>query len=271
MSQILQVYLSIALVPIHDNTPCKNTVGVIFVNELYSVDGVITDKQALWERYSSLVRQESLRLQARLPASVELDDLMQAGVIGLLNAFDSYDPQAGSKFTTYATQRIRWALLDELRERDWVPRSVRRNARDVSAAIQRVEQRHGRTATEQEVAEEMGITLTEYQRILADSNSSQLFSLDELQEEMGESFEQPGEAAEYQDPFQQLINSSLRQRVVDEIKRLPEREQLLLNLYYQQELNLKEIGAVLGVGESRVSQLHSLAINRLRARLRRYN
>ncbi|QCT22604.1 RNA polymerase sigma factor FliA [Jejubacter calystegiae] len=237
------------------------------MNNLYTAAGTVTDKNALWTEYAPLVRHEALRLQVRLPASVELDDLIQAGMIGLLSAIDGYDPQQGTQLRTWVTQRVRWAMMDELRERDWVPRRVRSNARDVSAAIHRVEQRLGRTASEPEVAEELGVDLETYQQILMDTNTSQLFSLDELQEEQGGSMELPDEQHARQNPLQQLLSSSLRQRVIEEIQRLPEREQLLLNLYYQQELNMKEIGAVLGVGEPRVSQLHSQVIKRLRARL----
>ncbi|TCV95568.1 RNA polymerase sigma-28 (SigD/FliA/WhiG) subunit [Biostraticola tofi] len=241
--------------------------GQIMLKSLYTEAGVVADKDAIWLQYAPLVRHEALRLQARLPASVELNDLIQAGGIGLLAAADSYDPQQGASFTTYATQRIRWALLDELRERDWVPRSVRRNARQISAAMQRVEQRLGRSASETEVAAELDVSLADYQKMLQDNNSSQLFSLDEMLEEQGETVEVSGEELVQQGPLQQLLQSGLRQRVAREIGLLPSREQLVLNLYYQQELNLKEIGSILGVGESRVSQLHSQAVNRLRARL----
>lgn len=239
----------------------------MIVNNLYTASGTVREKNTLWTEYAPLVRHEALRLQARLPASVELDDLIQAGMIGVLSAIDSFDPQQGTQMRTWITQRVRWAMMDELRERDWVPRRVRSNAREVTSAIHRVEQRLGRTATETEVAKEMGIPLETYQQILMDTNTSQLFSLDELQEEQNSSVEQADEQHEQQNPLQQLLSSSLRQRVIEEIQRLPEREQLLLNLYYQQELNMKEIGAVLGVGEPRVSQLHSQVIKRLRSRL----
>ncbi|AOF16852.1 RNA polymerase sigma factor FliA [Yersinia enterocolitica] len=225
------------------------------------------DKNSLWQRYVPLVRHEALRLQVRLPASVELDDLLQAGGIGLLNAVERYDALQGTAFTTYAVQRIRGAMLDELRSRDWAPRSVRRNAREVASAMQKVEQRLGRPATEQEVAQNLDIDLTEYRQILLDTNNSQLFSYDEWREEHGESVEPMLEGHEDANPLQHLLEGNLRQRVIEAIEALPEREKMVLTLYYQEELNLKEIGAVLEVGESRVSQLHSQAIKRLRARL----
>nr|WP_269846102.1 RNA polymerase sigma factor FliA [Yersinia enterocolitica] len=233
---------------------------------MYTAEGVM-DKNSLWQRYVPLVRHEALRLQVRLPASVELDDLLQAGGIGLLNAVERYDALQGTAFTTYAVQRIRGAMLDELRSRDWAPRSVRRNAREVASAMQKVEQRLGRPATEQEVAQNLDIDLTEYRQILLDTNNSQLFSYDEWREEHGESVEPMQEGHEDANPLQHLLEGNLRQRVIEAIEALPEREKMVLTLYYQEELNLKEIGAVLEVGESRVSQLHSQAIKRLRARL----
>ncbi|MFV0265314.1 MAG: RNA polymerase sigma factor FliA [Kluyvera sp.] len=233
---------------------------------LYTPVGVV-DKNELWARYSSLVRHEALRLQVRLPASVDLDDLIQAGAMGLLAAIDDFDPSKGIVLSKYIVQRVRWALIDELRERDWVPRRVRSNAREISAVIQRLEQRLGRAAMEQEVADEMGVALEEYQQMLADTNTSQIYSLDELQEESPEGIEQSDAQNEKLDPLNGLMMKKLMKQVSQEIAMLPEREQLLLNLYYQQELNMKEVGLLLGVTETRVSQLHSQAIKRLRARL----
>lgn len=141
------------------------------MNSLYTAEGVM-DKHSLWQRYVPLVRHEALRLQVRLPASVELDDLLQAGGIGLLNAVERYDALQGTAFTTYAVQRIRGAMLDELRSRDWVPRSVRRNAREVAQAIGQLEQELGRNATETEVAERLGIDIADYRQMLLDTNNS---------------------------------------------------------------------------------------------------
>lgn len=236
------------------------------MSDLYTAEGVM-DKNSLWKRYVPLVRHEALRLQVRLPASVELDDLLQAGGIGLLNAVERFDSMQGTAFTTYAVQRIRGAMLDELRSRDWAPRSVRRNAREVTQTIRKLEQELGRPASEQEVAKELKINLIEYRQILLDTNNSQLFSYDEWHEIHGESCEPIVEEEHETNPLQQLLEGDLRRRVIDVIESLPEREKIVLTLYYQEELNLKEIGAVLNVGESRVSQLHSQAIKRLRARL----
>lgn len=236
------------------------------VSDLYTATGVI-DKQSLWQRYIPLVRHEALRLQVRLPASVELDDLLQAGGIGLLSAVERYDSLQGTAFTTYAVQRIRGAMLDELRSRDWVPRSVRRHAREVAQAIHQAEQQLGRVASEQEVAQTLNITLAEYRQILLDTNNSQLFSYDEWCEDHGDSADNLMPGHEDANPLQVLMEDNLREKVIEAIDGLPEREKMVLVLYYQEELNLKEIGAVLDVGESRVSQLHSQAIKRLRARL----
>ncbi|KGM29232.1 RNA polymerase sigma factor FliA [Photorhabdus luminescens] len=236
------------------------------MSDLYTAEGVM-DKNSLWKRYVPLVRHEALRLQVRLPACVELDDLLQAGGIGLLNAVERFDSLQGTAFTTYAVQRIRGAMLDELRSRDWAPRSVRRNAREVTQIIRKLEQDLGRPASEQEVAKELKIDLVEYRQILLDTNNSQLFSYDEWHEIHGESCEPVIEEGHETNPLQQLLESDIRQRVIEAIDSLPEREKMVLTLYYQEELNLKEIGAVLEVGESRISQLHSQAIKRLRARL----
>ncbi|MCQ1692201.1 RNA polymerase sigma factor FliA [Escherichia coli] len=207
------------------------------MNSLYTAEGVM-DKHSLWQRYVPLVRHEALRLQVRLPASVELDDLLQAGGIGLLNAVERYDALQGTAFTTYAVQRIG-----------------------------QLEQELGRNATETEVAERLGIDIADYRQMLLDTNNSQLFSYDEWREEHGDSIELVTDDHQRENPLQQLLDSNLRQRVMEAIETLPEREKLVLTLYYQEELNLKEIGAVLEVGESRVSQLHSQAIKRLRTKL----
>lgn len=236
------------------------------MNELYTSEGMV-DKNALWKKYAFLVRHEALRLQVRLPTCVELDDLIQAGAIALLNAIDHFDPKKGIVFSTYITQRIRWALIDELRERDWVPRRIRSNAREIAVVIHRIEQATGKAAKEADIAAEMNITLSEYRQMLSDTNASQICSLDELQEELADRFEQPDIQHEKLNPLNKITQHRLLTKIADEIKMLPEREQVLLNLYYQQELNMKEIGEILGITETRVSQLHSQGIKRIRSRL----
>ncbi|ELZ5939036.1 RNA polymerase sigma factor FliA [Providencia vermicola] len=237
------------------------------MSDLYTAEGVI-NKNSLWERYYPLIRHEALKLQVRLPASVDVDDLIQAGGIGLLHALERFDASQGASFATYAVQRIRGSMLDELRSRDWAPRSVRRQAREMAKAIGELEQTLGRTATESEIAQSLKIDITEYRQALLDTNNSQLYSYDEWHEIHGESCEPVIDESDGGNPLNFLMESNLRSQVIDAIEQLPEREKLVLTLYYQEELNLKEIGAVLEVGESRVSQLHSQAIKRLRGRLK---
>ncbi|MCG2580434.1 MAG: RNA polymerase sigma factor FliA [Marinobacter sp.] len=230
---------------------------------IYQKTGVKGASQ-LVEEHAPLVKKIALHLMARLPASVQLEDLMQAGMIGLLEAAQRYSSTKGATFETYAGIRIRGAMVDEIRKGDWVPRSVHRNARRISQAIKAVEDRFGREAQDQEVADELGMELAEYHSSLSDANSGRLFSLDEL----NESGELPLEEAEASDnPLDDITSDAFKRSLAQAIEELPEREKLVLSLYYQEELNLKEIGAVLGVSESRVSQIHSQAALRLRGRL----
>ena len=223
-----------------------------------------SDASRLIEEHASLVKKIALHLLARLPASVQLEDLMQAGMIGLLEASQRYATGKGATFETYAGIRIRGAMVDEIRKGDWVPRSVHRNSRRISKAIKAVEDREGREAQDAEVAAELDMTLSEYHSSLADSNSGRLFSLDEL----NDSGELPIEQSETDDnPLHGVSESAFRNSLAAAIETLPEREKLVLSLYYQEELNLREIGAVLDVSESRVSQIHSQAALRLRSRL----
>ncbi|HSH47619.1 MAG TPA: RNA polymerase sigma factor FliA [Halomonas sp.] len=230
---------------------------------MYSAQGKI-DQTELLEQHLPLVRRQALALQVRLPASIELDDLIQAGTLGLLEALGRFKSGQGASFATFANLRIRGAMLDELRSRDWLPRSVRRNARAVDKAIHQLEQRLGRAPEETEIAAELDMPLEEYRRLLADTNSGQLLPFEELIDEGGEGRLAQREA---ENPFARLLDHEQRGRLVEAIEALPEREKLIMALYYQEELNLKEVGAVLGVTESRVCQLHSQAVGRLRARL----
>lgn len=233
---------------------------------IYSSSGIIS-KNDLWEKYGKLVRFEALRIKARLPANVEIDDLVQVGAISLFSAFDEYDQEKGVSLSAYIGKRIRWSILDELRERDWVPRRVRNNNRNIVATIREIEQSTGSAADEQSIAKALGISLLEYQQMLAETNTSQIYSLDELQELYPESFDAADDNTEKLNPVNDLISCNLLNKVADAISYLPEREQLILNLYYQQDVNMKEIGAILDITETRVSQLHSQTIKRLRSRL----
>lgn len=230
---------------------------------IYHQSGVRSPSELI-ETHALLVKKIALHLLARLPASVQLDDLMQAGMIGLLEAAQRYSATKGATFETYAGIRIRGAMVDEIRKGDWVPRSVHRNARRVARAIKAVEDREGREAQDVEVAEELDMELSEYHATLSDTNSGRLFSLDELNE-FGELPIQELETSD--NPLDGLSSDAFRSSLAAAIEQLPEREKLVLSLYYQEELNLKEIGAVLGVSESRVSQIHSQAALRLRGRL----
>ncbi|BBI58917.1 RNA polymerase sigma factor FliA [Vreelandella sulfidaeris] len=229
---------------------------------MYTAQGRIKQNELLTQ-YMPLVRRQALTLQVRLPASIELDDLIQAGMVGLLEALGRFDATQGATFATFASQRIRGAMMDELRTRDWLPRSVRRSARAVDGAVRQLEQQLGRAPEEHEIALHLEMPLNEYQQLLNDTNSGQLLPYEDLVAEGGE----PVSSELNSSPFEQLLEGQQRQTLIEAIEALPEREKLLMALYYQEELNLKEVGAVLGVTESRVSQLHSQAVSRLRARL----
>ncbi|MBE0461894.1 MAG: RNA polymerase sigma factor FliA [Halomonadaceae bacterium] len=229
---------------------------------MYTAKGRIKQGELL-AQYMPLVRRHALTLQVRLPASIELDDLIQAGTVGLLEALGRFDAAQGASFATFASQRIRGAMVDELRTRDWMPRSVRRAARAMDDTVRRLEQQLGRPPEEKEIALELDMPLDEYQQLLNDTNSGQLLPFEELVADGGE----PASFDVSNLPFEKLLDEQQRQTLIAAIEALPEREKLLMALYYQEELNLKEVGAVLGVTESRVSQLHSQAISRLRARL----
>ena len=231
---------------------------------MYSKAQAADAQQLLIERHAPLVKRIAYHLLARLPASVQVEDLLQAGMIGLLEASRKYDGGKGASFETYAGIRIRGAMLDEVRKGDWAPRSVHRNSRMVSEAIRAVEARTGRDAKDQDVAAELNLSLDDYYSILNDTQGSRLFSFDDLLQE-GESHE--SELSAYAQPSHDLEQERFQEALAEAISQLPEREQLVLSLYYDEELNLKEIGEVLGVSESRVSQLHSQCAARLRARL----
>jgi RNA polymerase sigma factor for flagellar operon FliA len=219
----------------------------------------------LVRRHAPLVKRIAHHLMARLPSSVQVDDLIQAGMIGLLEASRKYEAAKGASFETYAGIRIRGAMMDEVRKGDWVPRSVHRNARRISEAIKLIEDREGRDALDEEIAESLGMSLEEYFACLSDSVSGKLFSLDELSEKGDSAIHSIDETSD--EPDQSVFKQHFREQLMEALATLPEREQLVLSLYYEEELNLKEIGAVLSVSESRISQIHSQAALRLRARL----
>jgi RNA polymerase sigma factor FliA len=215
--------------------------------------------------HEPLVKRIAYHLMSRLPASVQADDLIQAGMIGLIEASRKFDPDQGASFETYAGIRIRGAMLDEIRRTDWTPRSVHRKAREVAEAVRKIENQKGRDARDVEVAEAMGLSLEEYHKILQDSTGCRIFSFEDPGMLGEDGVPEPGRHADQ--PLDTLQKSDFKQGLAEEIKGLPERERLVMALYYDEELNLREIGEILGVSESRVCQIHGQALIRLRARM----
>lgn len=235
---------------------------------MYTVSGK-SDKNQLLEQHVPLVKKLAHQMKAKLPPSVEVDDLIQAGMIGLLDAVNRYEETHGAQFETYAVQRIRGAMLDELRSSDWLPRSIRQNMRKIEVAMSKLQQRLGRAPKETEIAKELKISLEDYQEMLNEGGGHQLVYYEDFHEkDENEHFLDRYCVDESGDPLQALMNGGFREAVIQAIEALPEREKILMGLYYEQEMNLKEIGAVMGVSESRVCQLHSQAVARMRARLR---
>jgi RNA polymerase sigma factor for flagellar operon FliA len=207
-------------------------------------------------------------MKAKLPPSVEVDDLVQAGMMGLLDAINRYEENHGAQFETYAVLRIRGAMLDELRSSDWMPRSTRANMRKVEQAMAALQQQLGRPPSESEVAKSLKLSLGDYQELLGDSGGHQLVYYEDFHDDDGNDTFLDRYAVDDDDPLKSLLDTDFRQAVIDAIDALPPREKMLMGLYYEEELNLKEIGAVMGVSESRVSQLHTQAVARLRTYLR---
>jgi len=218
-------------------------------------------------KFAPLVKRIAYHLMAKLPASVQVDDLIQAGLIGLMDAAEHYDNTQGAQFETYAVQRIRGSMLDELRQADWLPRTVRKSLRQIEATINKLEQKNQRAPNETEVAKEMNVALPDYQQMLLDARGHQLLYYEDLQDSDDTDFFERHVAGETGDPLKMLEDEGFRKVLVDAISTLPEREKQMMGMYYEQELNLREIGEVLGVSESRVCQLHSQAVARLRVKL----
>lgn len=219
------------------------------------------------KKHAPLVKRIAYHLMAKLPASVQVDDLIQAGLIGLLDAAKNYDDTQGAQFETYAAQRIRGAMLDELRQADWLPRTVRKSLRQIEATINQLEQRHKRAPNEEEVAKAMEIDIGAYQQMLLDARGHQLLYYEDLQDSDDADFFERHVGVDNNDPLRMLEEAGFRKVLAQAIGALPEREKQMMGMYYEQELNLREIGEVLGVSESRVCQLHSQAVARLRAKL----
>lgn len=233
---------------------------------MYNAAGQI-NKDQLIQRFAPLVKRIAYHLMSRLPSSVQVDDLVQNGMMGLLDAINRFEAGLGAQFETYAAQRVRGAMLDGLRENDWLPRTLRRDFRRIEVAIAKLEQEYGRPPSEPELAAALDMSLGDYQKMLQDARGHQLVSLEDLVEDSDESFLERHLADHSAEPSKLLEDESLRQLLVAGIESLPEREKLMMALYYEQDLNLREIGEVMGVSESRVCQLHTQVVARLRARL----
>ena len=223
------------------------------------------DKTQLLEKHTVLVKRIAYHLMARLPASVLVDDLIQSGMIGLFEAANNFDSSKGASFETFAGIRIRGAMLDEIRRGDWTPRSVHKNSRLVSDTIKNLEAELGRDVTDIEVAEKLDISLNEYHHILNEVSSGKIIGLEDLG--VSEDILNIHEDNDHRDPYQDIEKDLFKKSLTQCIASLPEREALVLSLYYDEELNLREIGQVLEVSESRVSQIHSQAMHRLKARM----
>ncbi len=233
---------------------------------MYNATGQL-DRDQLVNRFAPLVKRIAFHLMARLPSSVHIDDLVQNGMIGLLDAIGRFETGHGAQFETYAVQRIRGAMLDGLRENDWLPRGLRRDMRRIEQTIARLEQEIGRHPNESELAEALGMTLPEYQKTLQEARGHQILYFEDFAGEGDEDFLERHFTDDDANPLKQLEESSMRDQLATAINDLPEREKLMMALYYEQDLNLREIGEVMGVTESRVCQLHSQAITRLRSRI----
>jgi RNA polymerase sigma factor for flagellar operon FliA len=212
-----------------------------------------------------LVKRIAHHLLGRLPPSVQVEDLIQAGMIGLIEAQQNYDGTKGASFETYAGIRIRGAMLDDMRKGDWVPRSVHKNNREINQAIAELEGILNRDPTDSEVAAHLEMTLDQYHSALTDINCSKLVGIEDLG--VSDDVISPSDESDNSNPFKGVADESFRKALIESIKQLPEREALVLSLYYDEELNLKEIGDVLGVSESRVSQILSQSMQRLRTKL----
>lgn len=225
------------------------------------------NKTSVVEQYAPLVKRIAHHMRARLPPSVQLDDLLQSGMIGLLEASSKFDGSKGAKFETFAGIRIRGAMIDEIRRGDWVPRSVHRNHRRVAQVIDELEQELGRDARDTEIAEKLDMSLNEYHHILNDVSVGKIIGIEDLgvsQDVLVTEGDTPDET------FESLAETQFQSAMVEAIKTLPERDALVLSLYYDEALNLKEIGAVLDVSESRVSQILSQAMLRLKGKLKHW-
>jgi RNA polymerase sigma factor for flagellar operon FliA len=236
---------------------------------MYTAKGQL-NRNDLIKQYQPLVRRLAHHMMAKLPANVQVDDLIQVGLIGLSEALTRYEAAQGVQFETFATQRIRGAMLDELRGNDWMSRGSRKSQKEIEQSLRRLEHKLGRTPLESEIADDLGLSLVDYQTLLGKVRGTQLVYLEDMarSDEDQDSFLDRHVGDSEADPMNMLRDHRLRQALVAAIKNLPEREQFIMSMYYEQDMNLKEIAAVLDVTESRICQLHSQSIARLRAKMR---
>lgn len=225
----------------------------------------IVSQKELVETYAPLVKRIAYHLMSRLPPTVQVDDLIQSGMIGLLEAAKNYDASQGASFETYAGIRVRGSMLDEIRKGDWAPRSLHRKVREIAKAVAELEAQHGRDARDAEVAEKLDMSLDEYYHTLQDASSYRVFSFEDLPTK-DEGMSQ-GLTANIPEPTEEVEEDLFKQALAKAIAGLPERERLVMSLYYKEELNLRETGDVLGVSESRVCQIHATALIRLKSRM----
>jgi RNA polymerase sigma factor for flagellar operon FliA len=236
---------------------------------MYTASGQLNRNEMI-KQYQPLVRRLAHHMMAKLPANVQVDDLIQVGLIGLSEALTRYEAAQGVQFETFATQRIRGAMLDELRGNDWMSRGSRKSQKEIEQALRRLEHQLGRTPLESEIAADLGMSLADYQTLLGKVRGTQLVYLEDMArgDEDQDSFLDRHAGDSDADPMIMLRDQRLRQALVAAIKNLPEREQFIMSMYYEKDMNLKEIAAVLDVTESRICQLHSQSIARLRAKMR---
>lgn len=225
----------------------------------------IASQREVVETYAPLVKRIAYHLMSRLPPTVQVDDLIQSGMIGLLEASKNYDATQGASFETYAGIRIRGSMLDEIRKGDWAPRSLHRKVREIAKAVAELEALHGRDARDAEVAERLEMSLEDYYHTLQDASSYRVFSFEDLPTK-DEGMSQ-GLTANIPEPTAEVEQDLFKQALAKAIAGLPERERLVMSLYYKEELNLRETGEVLGVSESRVCQIHAAALIRLKSRM----
>jgi RNA polymerase sigma factor FliA len=238
----------------------------------YRAGPAASEKERLTLEYTPLVYNIVQRMAIKFPSHIDTDDLMSSGIIGLMDAIDKFQPEKGVKFPTYAEARIRGAILDELRAMDWVPRSIRQKAKRIEEAYSTLESKLDRHATDEEIAEYMKLTLDEFYEMLNITKGLSLFSIDQLDQHNG-SITKDKSLYSYiiefhkETPFSLFQLKEIKEKILETLEKLPEKERMVASLYYYDELTMKEIGEILGISESRVSQLHSKIILRLRSKL----